>query len=95
MAAASSDVADKLQIHEMAVVNGVMQMRQLADGLRFRPQDRSSSTGRLSHHADRAEKAAQGRRNISADAYIRKAGDISVTVKVQPWMPEKTIRAAV
>jgi len=30
---ASSDVADKLQIHEVTVVNGVMQMRQLAGGL--------------------------------------------------------------
>jgi periplasmic copper chaperone A len=30
---ASSDVADKLQIHEMKVVNGTMQMRELADGL--------------------------------------------------------------
>jgi periplasmic copper chaperone A len=31
--AASSDIAGKVQIHEMAVVNGVMEMRQLADGL--------------------------------------------------------------
>ena len=30
---ASSDVAATLQIHEMAVVNGVMQMRQLVEGL--------------------------------------------------------------
>lgn len=30
---ASSDVADKLQIHEMAVVNGIMQMRELSNGL--------------------------------------------------------------
>src|ERR1700739_99788 len=30
---ASSDVAAKLQIHEMAVANGVMQMRELKDGL--------------------------------------------------------------
>jgi periplasmic copper chaperone A len=30
---ASSDVADKLQIHEMKVDNGVMQMREIAGGL--------------------------------------------------------------
>lgn len=30
---ASSNVAGQVQIHEMAVVDGVMQMRQLADGL--------------------------------------------------------------
>jgi uncharacterized protein (TIGR02001 family) len=30
---ASSDVADKLQIHEMKVVNGIMEMREVADGL--------------------------------------------------------------
>jgi periplasmic copper chaperone A len=29
----SSDVADKLQIHEMKVENGVMQMREIAGGL--------------------------------------------------------------
>jgi periplasmic copper chaperone A len=29
----SSDVAGKVQLHEMTLVNGVMQMRQLADGL--------------------------------------------------------------
>lgn len=33
LTSASSDVAVKLQIHEMAVENEVMQMRQLADGL--------------------------------------------------------------
>jgi periplasmic copper chaperone A len=33
LTAASSDVAAKVQIHEMAVVNGIMQMRPLADGL--------------------------------------------------------------
>jgi periplasmic copper chaperone A len=33
LTAASSDIADRLQIHEMAVVNGVMQMRQLENGL--------------------------------------------------------------
>jgi periplasmic copper chaperone A len=30
---ASSDVADKLQIHEMKVENGVMQMREIAGGV--------------------------------------------------------------
>jgi hypothetical protein len=30
---ASSDVADKLQIHEMKVENGVMQMREVSEGL--------------------------------------------------------------
>ena len=33
LTAASSDVAAKVQIHEMATVNGVMQMREIADGL--------------------------------------------------------------
>ncbi len=30
---ASSDIADKLQIHEMKVVSGTMQMREVPDGL--------------------------------------------------------------
>ena len=33
LVAVSSDVAALVQVHEMAVVDGVMQMRQLADGL--------------------------------------------------------------
>ncbi len=41
---ASSNVADKLQIHEMSVVNGVMQMRELADGLPIPADGRSCSS---------------------------------------------------
>ena len=33
MLSASSDVADKLQIHEMKVVNGTMEMREVPSGL--------------------------------------------------------------
>ena len=33
MLSASSDVADKLQIHEMKVVNGIMEMREVPSGL--------------------------------------------------------------
>ena len=68
---ASSPVAAKLQIHEMAVDNGVMQKRQLPDGLPI-PAGGSvvAEAGQLSRYAARAEEAAHGRRNNSAYAYF-------------------------
>jgi copper(I)-binding protein len=59
---ASSDVADKLQIHEMKVVNGTMEMREVSGGLSV-PAGGSVvlKAGQLSRHADRPEKVPQGR----------------------------------
>jgi periplasmic copper chaperone A len=59
----SSEVADKLQIHEMKVVNGVMQMREVSGGLRV-PANGTVvlKPGSYQCHADWAEEAPQGRR---------------------------------
>jgi hypothetical protein len=71
---ASSEAADKLQIHEMKVVNGVMQMRQLDNGLAI-PARRigRARAKQLSRYADRTEEAPGAGRNISADADFPKS----------------------
>jgi periplasmic copper chaperone A len=65
---ASSDAADKLQIHEMKVVNGVMQIRQLDSCLPI-PAGASVVLEPNSYHVMLIglETACAGR-NISADA---------------------------
>jgi Copper chaperone PCu(A)C len=40
----SSDVADKLQIHEMKVVNGTMEMREVTGVCQFQPAGRPCSS---------------------------------------------------
>ena len=67
----SSDVADKLQIHEMKVENGVMQMREICR----RPAHSGRRIGgaqarQLPCDADWTEETAHRRRNIPADAYF-------------------------
>ncbi len=68
---ASSDVADKLQIHEMKVENGVMKMREIAGGLPV-PAGGSVALKPGSYHfnADRNEETAHRWRKIPADAHI-------------------------
>lgn len=71
---ASSDAADKLQIHEMKVVNGVMQMRQLDNGLPI-PAGGSVVLEPSSYHVMLIglKKTARAGRNISADADFPKS----------------------
>ena len=72
---ASSDAAEKLQIHEMKVVNGVMQMRQLDNGLPI-PAGGSvvlEPSSSIPRYADRTEETACAGRNISADADFPKS----------------------
>ena len=80
---ASSDVADKLQIHEMKVENGVMQMREIAGGLTI-PVNGSVvlKPGKLPCDADRTEEAARCRGKFPLTLTFEKAGNISVTVPV-------------
>jgi copper(I)-binding protein len=81
---ASSDVADKLQIHEMTVVNGVMQMRQLADGLPI-PAGGSVVLKPGSYHVmliGLKQPLTPGE-TFPLTLTFAKAGNISVTVAVQ------------
>ena len=80
---ASSDVADKLQIHEMKVVNGVMQMRQLDNGLPI-PAGGSVVLEPSSYHfmLIGLKKPLTPGETFPLTLTFQKAGNISVTVPV-------------
>jgi copper(I)-binding protein len=84
LTAASSDVADKVQIHEMKVVDGVMQMRQLADGLPV-PASGSVVLKPGSYHVMLIglKKPLTPGETFPLTLTFAKAGNISVTVAVQ------------
>jgi len=82
---AASDVAAVLQIHEMTVVNGTMQMRQLADGLPI-PAGGTAVLKPGSYHV-----MLMGLKNplTAGETFplvlnFEKAGKVPVTVKVEP-----------
>jgi periplasmic copper chaperone A len=81
---ASSDVAAKVQIHEMKVVNGVMQMRQLTGGLAI-PADGSVTLKPGSYHMMLLglNKPLVAGQSFPLTLTFAKAGNISVTVPVQ------------
>jgi periplasmic copper chaperone A len=81
---ASSDVADKLQIHEMKVENGVMQMRELAGGLPI-PAGGSVMLKPGSYHVMLIglKKPLTPGETFPLTLTFEKAGTISVTVPVQ------------
>lgn len=80
---ASSDVAGKLQIHEMAVVNGVMRMRELGGGLPI-PAGGSVVLKPGSYHVMLIElkKPLAAGDTFPLTLTFEKAGNISVTVPV-------------
>jgi periplasmic copper chaperone A len=81
---ASSDVADKLQIHQMTVVNGVMQMRELTDGLPI-PAGGSVTLKPGSYHVMLVglKKPLAAGETFPLTLTFEKAGNIPVTVQVQ------------
>ena len=81
---ASSDVADKLQIHEMKVENGVMQMREVSDGLSI-PAGGSVVFKPGSYHMMLIglKKPLTAGEKIPLTLTFERAGNISVTVPVQ------------
>jgi len=81
---ASSDVADKLQIHETTVVNGVMQIREVAGGLAI-PADGSVKLKPGSYHVMLIglKKPLKAGETLPLTLMFEKAGNISVTVPVQ------------
>jgi periplasmic copper chaperone A len=81
---ASSDVADKLQIHEMKVENGVMQMREIAGGLPI-PANGSAVLKPGGYHVMLIglKKPLSAGENFPVTLNFEKAGNISVTVSVQ------------
>jgi len=81
---ASSDVAAKVQIHEMKVVNGVMQMREVTGGLAI-PAGGSVTLKPGSYHVMLMglKKPLVAGQSIPLTLTFAKAGNISVTVPVQ------------
>jgi periplasmic copper chaperone A len=81
---ASSDVADKLQIHEMKVENGVMKMREIAGGLPI-PSGGSVVLKPGSYHVMLIglKKPLTAGEKFPLTLTFEKAGNISVTVPVQ------------
>ena len=81
---ASSDVAAKVQIHEMKVVGGVMQMREVAGGLAI-PAGGSVTLQPGSYHVMLMglKKPLVAGQSFPLTLTFAKAGNISVTVPVQ------------
>jgi len=81
---ASSDVAAKIQIHEMKVENGVMKMRELAGGLSI-PAGGSVALKPGSYHVMLIglKKPLTAGEQFPLTLTFEKAGSISVTVPVQ------------
>jgi periplasmic copper chaperone A len=84
LTAASSDVAAKVQIHEMAMVNGVMQMRQLVDGLAI-PAGGSVTLKPGGYHVMLIglKKRLIAGQTLPLTLTFAKAGNISITVPIQ------------
>ncbi|HXX51890.1 MAG TPA: copper chaperone PCu(A)C [Xanthobacteraceae bacterium] len=81
---ASSDVAAQVRVHEMAVVDGVMQMRQLADGLPI-PAGGSVTLKPGGYHVMLIglKKPLVAGETFPLTLTFAKAGNISVTIPVQ------------
>jgi periplasmic copper chaperone A len=84
LTAASSDVAAKVQIHEMAVVNGIMKMRQLVNGLAI-PAGGSVTLKPGSYHVMLIglKKQLVAGQTLPLTLTFAKAGNVSITVPIQ------------
>jgi len=84
LTAASSDVAAEVQIHQMSVVNGIMKMRQLTDGLAI-PARGSVTLKPGSYHVMLIglKKPLTVGETFPLTLTFQKAGNISVTVQVK------------
>jgi len=84
LTAASSDVASKVQIHEMAVVNGIMTMRQLVNGLAI-PAGGSVTLKPGGYHVmliGLKKQLVMGQ-SLPLTLTFAKAGTISITVPIK------------
>jgi periplasmic copper chaperone A len=84
LTAASSDVASRVQVHEMSMTNGVMKMRELADGLAI-PAGGSVTLKPGGYHIMLVglKKPLKAGETFPLTLTFEKAGNISVTVPVQ------------
>jgi copper(I)-binding protein len=84
LTAASSDVASKVQIHQMAVVNGIMEMRQLGNGLAI-PAGGSVTLKPGDSHVMLIglKKPLIAGQTLPLTLTFAKAGNISITVPIR------------
>jgi periplasmic copper chaperone A len=84
LTAASSDVAAKVQIHEMAIENGIMKMRQLVNGLAI-PAGGSVTLKPGGFHVMLIglKKRLIAGQTLPLTLTFTKAGSISITVPIQ------------
>ncbi len=80
----SSPVAEKVEVHEMSVENGVMKMRPLPDGLEIKPGETVSLAPGGYHLMliDLKEPLKQGEQ-VPATLKFAKAGDVPVMLSVE------------
>ncbi len=69
--AVSTPVAEHADLHEMKMANGVMEMRPVKSLTIDPGKSVTLEPTRLSHHADRAEGAIEGRPDRAADPDLR------------------------
>lgn len=84
LTAASSTVASKVQIHEMAVVKGIMKMRQLVNGLAI-PAGGSVTLKPGGYHVMLIglKKQLIAGQTLPLTLTFAKAGNVSITVPIQ------------
>jgi periplasmic copper chaperone A len=84
LTAASSDAANKVQVHEMAVVKGIMKMRELANGLAI-PANGSVTLKPGGYHVMLIglKKGLIAGQTLPLTLTFAKAGNISVSVPIQ------------
>lgn len=94
LTAASSNVAGKVQIHEMAVVNGIMKMRQLVNGLAI-PGNGSVTLKPGSYHVMLIglKKQLIAGQTLPLTLTFAKAGNISITVPIQAIGATHSVKA--
>ena len=84
LTAASSDVADKVQVHEMSMVNGIMKMREVEGGLAV-PANGSVTLKPGGYHVMLIglKKPLVDGQSFPLTLTFAKAGNISITVPVK------------
>jgi copper(I)-binding protein len=87
----TASIADKFEMHAMAMVDGVMQMRELAEGLEIKPGE-TVQFKPGSHHmmfVGLKQQPKAGER-LKGSLVFEKAGGIDIEYKVEPMGAKST-----
>ena len=81
----SSDVATRFEVHEMSMDNGVMKMRQVANGIEIKPgQTVEFSPGGYHVMFVGLKQPFEQGQHVSARLQFEKAGNVTVNFTVEP-----------